>query len=213
MLKALIALGGRDVSEGQLTDELWPEADGDAAHKAFSVTLTRLRQLLGTDGVVQLSEGRVTLDQRLCWVDVWAFERMLGRSKKESGKKEGKAILIEKGLSLYQGPFLSGEGEGPWLIAYRERLRNKFLSYTGELGRLYEEAGEYKRAVERFKKCLEVDEMSEESCQRLMLCYERLGRRAEAASVYRRFKEVLSKTLGVEPSPQTEKIYKSILSR
>jgi len=43
LLKALVALGGREVKETQLMDALWPDAEGDAAHKSFSVTLTRLR--------------------------------------------------------------------------------------------------------------------------------------------------------------------------
>jgi tetratricopeptide (TPR) repeat protein len=43
MLKALVALGGRDVREESLTDILWPEAEGDVAHRAFNATagLTR----------------------------------------------------------------------------------------------------------------------------------------------------------------------------
>ncbi len=35
LLKALIAFGGKAVTEEKLTDALWPEADGDAAHHAF----------------------------------------------------------------------------------------------------------------------------------------------------------------------------------
>ena len=41
-LKTLIAFGGRDVSEAQLVDVLWPETDGDSAHRAFDTTLHRL---------------------------------------------------------------------------------------------------------------------------------------------------------------------------
>jgi LuxR family maltose regulon positive regulatory protein len=35
MLKALLALGGREIKEEDLSDILWPEADGDAAHNSF----------------------------------------------------------------------------------------------------------------------------------------------------------------------------------
>jgi LuxR family transcriptional regulator, maltose regulon positive regulatory protein len=43
LLKALIAFGGTAVPETTLTDALWPDAEGDAAHQAFGVTLHRLR--------------------------------------------------------------------------------------------------------------------------------------------------------------------------
>jgi hypothetical protein len=37
LLKALIAFGGRAVLEEQLTEALWPEAKGHAAHQAFTL--------------------------------------------------------------------------------------------------------------------------------------------------------------------------------
>ena len=47
LLQALIALGGQRVREARLTEALWPDADGDAAHQALSTTLHRLRRLIG----------------------------------------------------------------------------------------------------------------------------------------------------------------------
>ena len=54
LLKAIIALGGRDVSEEELTDLLWPDADGDSAHRVFDTTLYRLRHLLGVEKAIEL---------------------------------------------------------------------------------------------------------------------------------------------------------------
>lgn len=79
LLKVLIAFGGRDVSEERIIDALWPEAPGDLAHKSFEMTLQRLRRLIGIDKVLRLQDGLLTLDDRLCWVDTWAFERMFER--------------------------------------------------------------------------------------------------------------------------------------
>src|SRR5207342_3026373 len=47
LLKAIIALGGRDVPEHALCDALWGDEDGDAASSALSMTLVRLRKLFG----------------------------------------------------------------------------------------------------------------------------------------------------------------------
>ncbi|MBP2676213.1 MAG: malT, partial [Deltaproteobacteria bacterium] len=43
LLKALVALGGREVPEPRLAELLWPESDGDMAHHSFIVALSRLR--------------------------------------------------------------------------------------------------------------------------------------------------------------------------
>lgn len=37
----IIALGEKDVAEDLLIDVLWPESDGDAAHEAFKVNLSK----------------------------------------------------------------------------------------------------------------------------------------------------------------------------
>ncbi|MCK7497369.1 MAG: hypothetical protein MZW92_46165 [Comamonadaceae bacterium] len=62
-----------------LAELLWPEADGDAAQRAFDTTLHRLRKLLGHERAVVLSEGRLSLNPTVCWVDAWTLERLIGK--------------------------------------------------------------------------------------------------------------------------------------
>jgi len=218
LLKALITLGGREVSEDHLLDILWYDADGDVAHKSFATTLHRLRKLIGHEKIIQFHEGRLTLDTRYCWVDVWAFERMLGQVEalwREGLNESKKAHTIEqseRAIEMYKGPFLSGEPDQPWTISYRERLRSKFLRMVKRLGLYWEEAGNCERAVDCYQKGLEVDDLAEEFYQRLIRCYHGLGRQAEALTVYNRCRNTLSMVLGVDPSPSTEVLYKKLLS-
>ena len=120
MLKAMIALGGKDIDEERLMDILWPEADGDQAYSALTTTLSRLRQLLG-EKVLEVQAGRVTLNPRYCWVDVWAFEGLADKAEdlwrgSHSGDGQAEALqLMGKAVELYQGPFLSDEGSDAFL--------------------------------------------------------------------------------------------------
>ena len=98
LLKALIAHGGSDVPEEKITDLLWPDSEGDAAHSAFSTTLQRLRALVGDDKALLLNGRRLTLDPRFCRVDAWSFERMHERAESlwrgvqdQSGRKRADA--------------------------------------------------------------------------------------------------------------------------
>ena len=61
LLKALIAFGGREVHEEQIADALWPEADGDLAHKSVATTLWRLRKLIGYPEAIQLSDKKADI--------------------------------------------------------------------------------------------------------------------------------------------------------
>jgi DNA-binding SARP family transcriptional activator len=211
LLKALIALGGREVPEARLAEILWPDADGDLAHHSFEVALSRMRKLLGKDDALVLKEGRLSLSNRHCWVDAWAFERSLGQAEK--ARKEGKGTeairLFEKALSLYSGPFLPSE-EMPCAESPREKLRSGFLRAVAHLGRCYEDRERWGEAASCYGKGIEVDELAEELYRRLMACHIRLGREAEALSVYRRCRKTLSSVLGVDPSSETRKLAESL---
>jgi DNA-binding SARP family transcriptional activator len=217
LLKALIAFGGRDVAEERLTDLLWPEADGDLAHKSFEMTVQRLRRLINIDKVVQLQERRLSLAKGLCWVDVRELEGLIEKTDAawQNGHPSGEAspeavLLSEKALALYKGHFLPADSGQAWLLSFRERLRSKFLRLVSRLGLHHERALRWERAAEVYRKGLEVDDHAEEFYQRLMICYERLGREAEAVVVYQRCREVLLASLGMPPSRITEDLYQSI---
>ena len=212
LLKVLIALGGREVKEERIADLLWQEADGDLAQHSFEMTLHRLRTLVGYPDAFQLRDGRLTMEERCCWVDVWAFERLLGEAdgKRNEGLSEKAAELTRKAIDMYRGPFLIGEMEHSLVTSFRERLRSKFLRNVSWLGRYWEETNRWEKALECYQRGLEVDDLAEELYRRLMLCHQRLGQKVEALSAYRRCEKILKDTLGIEPSPETRALYKTL---
>jgi DNA-binding SARP family transcriptional activator len=216
MLKALIANGGSEVSEEQIADCLWPDARGDAAHSAFTTTLSRLRRLLGVEGAIRFQERKVSLDPRYCWVDALAFERISAQLDKEIAVPEQYPEyvfrLVEKAVGLYRGHFLPADEGHFWTISYRERLRSRFSRLINRAGDWLEKAGRWERAIEFYQTGLDIDDFSEEFYQRLMICHQLLGRSANAIEVYKRCKKLLSSRMGIEPSAKTKAIYKNITS-
>lgn len=212
MLKALIALAGRDVAEEQLTDILWPDADGDAAHSSFTTTLSRLRLLMGYDALL-VRKGKVTLNPCYCVVDLSIFEQLA--EKAEALRKNGrdqKAVLdlAERAIKIYKGNFLAGDSDSPWSIEMRERLKNRFLSLIVIASDYYERLGQWEPAVEYYLKAVEVDALQEELYRRLMVCYQKLGDRSKAAAVYKQCSAALSESLGISTSAKTEELYLKI---
>ncbi len=192
LLKALIAFGGRDVSQRKLMDALWPEEDGDTAYHSLGINLHRLRKLLGSPDTVVLSDGRVSLNDKLIWTDVECFEHMIELPEKDRG-------TIESALSLYVGVFLADSDDGPWAVAMRERLRSKFLQQVLTIGRNLEQAAKPGQAVAWYLRGLEADELVEEFYQGLIRCHLAQGQIAQARSVFRQ----LGAT-GRRPSQMTE---------
>ena len=214
MLKALIAFRGKEVREEQISDVLWPEADGDTAHMSFITTLHRLRQLLGCEKAIPYREGRLKLDERYCWLDIWAFEYLLGQvdGKWKEGLPDRAIQLTGKGIELYKGSFLAGEPDKPWAISMQERLKSKFLRTINQSAHYWGTTRQWENALDCYQKALEVDDNIEELYQNLMICHQRLGQKAEAIAVYNRCCKTLSAALGIEPSSKTQTIYRAVLS-
>ncbi|MDR3553981.1 MAG: BTAD domain-containing putative transcriptional regulator [Syntrophobacteraceae bacterium] len=220
MLKVLISKGGSGVQVELLCDCLWPDAPGDAAYSSFTTALSRLRRLMGIEKAITLQEGKVSLDPRYCWVDALAFERL--RALLDEAIKEENATfhaqsskvfrLAENAIALYQGHFLATDAEEFWSISYRERLRARFSRLVSRIGDQLEKAGQWEKAIEIYQKGLDIDDISEEFYQHLMVCYCELDLNANAMEVYRRCKKLLAAKLGIGPSPKTEAIYRKITS-
>lgn len=214
MLKALIAFGGTNVSEERLSEALWPDADGDNAHRNFTTTLHRLRKLMGSD-VLILSGGQLSLDRRYCWVDSWAFERMVDQFdgayfEGMAGDPSEAIRQSARILALYRGPFLEQDLDQPWALSTRERLRSKLLRHIDALGHLFCDAKACRHALDSYRKGLETDDLAESFYRGLMGCYRCLNRPAEALAVYRRCRDTLRDVLGIHPSPETEALYRSL---
>lgn len=209
LLQALIAAGAKGIRDEELADVLWPEADGDAAAQTLKTTLYRLRLLISKDEVVKVREGRVTLEDRHCWTDAWAFEQLLGEADRSNS--QAAVPLLEKAVGLYQGPFLARGMEEPRLLSPAERLRSKFLRGVERLGSLRSQNGEWEKARDCYLKGLEVDGLAEEFCRGALVCCRKLGLRAEGLSLYQRFEKRLKTELGIVPDARTRVVRDSLL--
>ncbi|MDA8362582.1 MAG: bacterial transcriptional activator domain-containing protein [Gammaproteobacteria bacterium] len=216
LFKALIAQGGRDVGEESLTAALWPDAEGDAARRAFDTTLHRLRRLLGNRQALILRDRKLSLDPCICWVDSWAFERLLSEAEATladpAADPAGDVLvrLAQRVQGLYHGPFLGKEFDAAWAVSLRERLRSRYLRHLVSIGARWQQLQRWELAVECYRKGLEVDDLAEQLYQNLMLCHLRLGQRGEALSVYRQCRFILSVVLGITPAPATEALYQQL---
>lgn len=220
LLKALIAMGAKEIREEQLADILWPEAEGDAGHNAMKTNIARLRQMLGDDRAVHVHEGRISLDNRYCWVDSWSFERLCGRALQmmenvtnAAGEIFTLRQIASRALGLYHGPFLNSETDQNWTLIARERLRSKYLRLILGMAKISDRTNNSEEAVQYHLKGLETEPLSEEFHQGLIASYIRLGRHAEALAAYKRCEAILHVEFGIKPSPRTQALRAEILKK
>lgn len=213
LLKVLVAFGGDGVNEQRLTETLWPQAEGDTAHRTFDTTLHRLRKMLGTYKIVHLQNGRLSLDKSYCWLDTWALDWVLSELDDiiSGTLDEHRArFLVARLFKLYAGNFLGQEWDQPWALHLHERFRSRFLRKVAQLGDYWERLEQWSEAIECYQRGLEVDNLAEAFYQRLMICYKILGRHAEGVAVYLRCEKNL-RSHSMKPSRATEEIYQEII--
>lgn len=204
LLKALVAHGDEGVPAQKLVDVLWREQPADVGHEYLRVALHRLRKLLGSVDLVRAEDGRVWLDRTQCWADAWAVTALTtpGATVVADG-------VPDRLLALYAGPFLPADDE-PWVLSTRGRLGQRVLSALAAAGREHEQRGDASGALALWQRGQEVDDLAEEMYQGAMRCLAQLDRRAEAMAVYRRLRQLLSVTLGVAPSAESERLFRSL---
>lgn len=207
LVKALVAMGSRNVKDYQIIDALWRDQEGDVARDAFRVALHRLRRMLGQSEAVLADEGRLTLNPSLCWIDAVAFEELVQRQHGTAEAGASAEIL----LRLYRGPFLADEHDEPWAAAMRARLNGKFVQLVSKLGTTLEQAGHFDAAVQLYLQGIDADPVGESFYQGLMRCYRDSGKPAEAIGVYRRLRQTLSAVLGIQPSTASESLHRDLL--
>lgn len=180
LLKVLIAWGGQDVSQGHLADVLWSDADGDTAQQALKTTLHRLRRLLRHQQTLGINDGRLSLNPRYCWVDVWHLKRHLDealswvRETHGSASPRDLAALTRTLLDAYRGPFL-GQDPEPWALEARNRLHDRYLRGLDGLAARWETREDWVLARACYERGLDVESTWERGYQGLLRCHDRLG--------------------------------------
>jgi LuxR family transcriptional regulator, maltose regulon positive regulatory protein len=207
LLKALIAKGPGGVEQTLIAQDLWADSEGDAAESAVRMALHRLRKLLGSDEAILVQEGKLQINPTLCWVDAWAFEQAC--RELELGGSAGACEPVQA-LRLYGGEAFAAETLQAWMLAARDRWRSKFLRVVRIVGAAQESNAGWQQAIETYEAGIRADPLCEEFYQAVMLGLLKQGKTAEAYSAYRRCRDALSITLGVNPSVQTEALRKQI---
>jgi len=211
LLRALIALGARDIPESQLIEALWPDTEGDLAKLSLNAAVHRLRKLLGND-VLLFQGGKLTLDPRYCWVDLWSVERTLTAlsSALQQDAIDNSIQHSERLFTLYRGGFLEREPEAPWLLTTRERLRSRFVRELQNTANTLLAHNEVEHAIRCCEKALAVEPLAEALYRGLIRAHLAGNQPAEALLVYERCRRTLKNQLGIAPAAETMELVREI---
>lgn len=216
LLLLLIAAGPSGIDKRQAEDLLWPQGEGTRTRGMLDSTMYRLRKLLEADSACRAELGMIMLDGNVVSIDAWLFETeadaLLTRLRRAGDLDAGEiSIRCERLLERYRGPFLATQTSTPWIVRTRNHLQAKFVRVIEEVGKFWQQAGRWDRAIRLFEQGLESDNLSEETYRQIIRCHLAQGHFAEAIRAYHRCRELLAMVLGVAPSAETLALYQHAL--
>lgn len=215
---AMLAAGSdRAVSRDEMADELWGGRPPPAWEQALRALISKLRSALEPVGLggetIEHTSGSYRL--RLpagAWIDLEAAEDAAHRAEAAllaGGRDEANGWALVAN-AIARRPLLPGE-EGPWANRHRGRLRHVRVRALECRAEVSLRTGRFSLAVNDADLALQLEPFRETAHRLLMRAHVEAGNAAEALRAYERYRRLLSRELGVGPSPETESIYLEIL--
>ncbi len=212
-------LVGRDSSHSRehLAGVFWGDLENHRARHSFNTALWRLRRLLEHEGratsYLQIDARQVGFnlgsDFRL---DVAEFEhRCDWAAQLEDHSADKAASLYRQAVDLYRGDLLT-DCYDDWCLVERERLRRLYLEALDSLLAFHVKRNELSDAIDVAARILEADPLREEVHRDLIDLYIASGQRAAALRQYRLCEQTLKRELGIEPMPETQSLFRTLLA-
>ena len=218
LLKTLIAFGGTQVREELISETVWPDADGDSAHQLFTTTVFRLRKFLGQHDAVINRDGRLSLNDQICWLDAWALDLGIDRVNKllNEAVPDQEHVLEQyhRLKNYYQNDTLISETDIPLGSAShpQQHLRTKWVRLLFRLANYWTEQDEIYEEISCYETIISVNPLEEKAYRNLIERRTALGQRSEAAKVFEKCKLALKHGLNVMPSQETKDIAQKVFT-
>jgi DNA-binding SARP family transcriptional activator len=145
------------------------------------------------------------------WIDAAEFERLLEAAQAMEALGEDPTELYREALELSEGDFLADYPQyDAWCERERERLADRYKEAALKLARLRFLAGDDLGAATWAQRLIERDVCAEEAYRIAMAAQYRQGDRPMALRTYDRCVIALDEELGVDPMPETQRLYERI---
>lgn len=212
-------------SREKLAGFLWPGRPEQVARSNLRQALANLRQTLGdetaTAPYLSINRESVQFNRKAnVYLDVQAFTSLMTATERHLHRREEACYRCAEGMreavSVYRGNFLEHFSVNDssifeeWVLITRERLHQLAMKAFLLLSVYHELRGEYENSLDYARRLVEFDPWREEAHQQIIRALIFCGQRSAALAHYKLCQQVLEEELGVEPSEDTQVLYKQI---
>ncbi len=209
LVKLLAMRRGQPVHGDVLIEHLWPGAEAAAGRQRLKVAAYYARHELGSRTLIEHGDGGYALARGEFWLDVAAFEAHVaaGVRHARAGQDAEASAALGDALALYRGDFLEEHLYDDWCAEERERLRELYFDAAARLAAGLRRQGRLEEAERTCRRALAREACREAFHRQLMEVLIDMGRLPEADQQFRSCRAILLRELGVEPLPETRRVF------
>lgn len=215
LLALLVLNRGRDVSRDRLAAQLWPESSASCRRKNFYATWSQLRSALSTpEGdcpyLVRHQNG-VCIEARLLASDVLELEEVCRALLFNRPGRGGWGHLFARVEDSFADELLPGDDGCDVIDGLREDCKNRLVdALVAASGKLLD-LGDPREGLWFARAALSRDDSREDVYVALMRAQIASLQRTAALQTYFACRRYLADDLGIDPSAETMRLYRSII--
>jgi two-component SAPR family response regulator len=208
----------RRASKDTIIDTFWGEADFEAVEKNFHPTISHIRKALNSKQPLKQNfllyrDGDYQLNPEFSYrIDIEEFDRLVAEGDQARRQRDADSFVkaYESAVALYRGEFMQGCYD-EWAEEQRSYYREQILRMLEILAAAAQKAEDWSRSLQLAQQILREDPFREDVHCMIMRSHAAQSNRVAVREQYESLRRLLRKELGVEPAPETQRVYKSLV--
>jgi predicted ATPase/DNA-binding SARP family transcriptional activator len=215
VLAMLLLDANRPVSAERLAIGLWGDDAPPSSVATVQVHVSRLRKALGQPSRVETRREGYVLHIAADELDLARFDATVegGRVALAAGESQRASDLFTRAMALCSGPPLADLRALPFAAAASAELDERRLAALELRIEADLAIGRHDELVPELQRLVSDHPLRERLHAHLMLALYRAGRQADALAQYRALHRLLSRELGLAPSPALRELQRAILEQ
>jgi LuxR family maltose regulon positive regulatory protein len=207
----------RRVDKDVLIDLFWGEEDSESVEKNFHPTISHIRKALNSrqsfkQNFLVFRDGAYQLNPELSYsIDTEEFENYIAEAENAKREKDAKTFRknLEAAHALYRGEFMAGVYD-VWADERRHYYAEQFSRILSALAKLSFSEKSWSNALKFAGEILHEDPYREDMHRLVMKVFAAQSKPAQVKEQYETLQNLLKKELGVEPAPETRRVFQEL---
>ncbi len=207
----------RRASKDTIIDTFWGEAEFEAVEKNFHPTVSHIRKALNSNQPLKQNfllyrDGDYQLSPNFSYlIDTEEFDRLVseGETARRARDFDRCIAAYEQAVNLYRGDFMQGVYDD-WVEEQRSYYREQHLRLLEALAAVAQKTEDWSRSLQLAQEILRDDPYREDVHIMIMRAHAGQGNRHAVREQYETLRRLLKKELGVDPAPETQRIYREL---